>query len=132
MAAIPGRAERVLNRGWSAVREHAASPDGSDRLRRLVPAWIDRANGRINRMSRRRGWMTYCLGRERMGVPWELVPAYSLSRLAQPYLFEPIHISYFLSCSEHAPRRRAARRGTLGRTANLSIARNRPLIYREF
>jgi hypothetical protein len=132
MVAIPGRAERVLKRGCAVLREQAASPDGSDGLRRLAPAWIDRERSNtLGVTRRRRGWMTYCLGRERMGVLWELVPWYELRRHAQPYLFEPIPISSFL-CSERVPRRRAAPCGTLGRMADLSIARNRPLIYREF
>jgi hypothetical protein len=124
MVAIPERAERVLQAGWSALRQRAASPDGNDLYRRLPSVWTDH-------QCRRFGWMTYrregldTEGRGETGIPWVLVPAYAarnVSRIAQFDFSEPIHFHHFLSCSPRAPRRSAAQLGTQGRSTNLSIA----------
>jgi hypothetical protein len=119
MVAIPQRAERVLQAGWSAWKQRAASPDGSDSFRRLAPAWIDPQQSRIS-------WMTYRLGHGVSGIPGELVPdcASRISgRRAHPDLSGPVHFNHFLSCSERAPRAIAARLGAHGRLTNLSISR---------
>jgi hypothetical protein len=121
MVAIPVRAERVLQAGWSVLRQRAASPDGSDLCRRLVPAWI-------GPQRRRAGWMTYCLagldmeGRRETGIFW--VPAYAAriaGRRAYSDLSGPVHFNHFLPCSERAPRPNAARLGAHGRSTNRSM-----------
>jgi hypothetical protein len=63
MVAILDRAERVLNRGWPAVREHSALPNSSDRFGQVMPAWNVRERDSTQSAPRRRGWMTYCWAR---------------------------------------------------------------------
>jgi hypothetical protein len=112
MVAIPERATRLLHEGWSAVREHAASPDGYETSRRLVPAWA------VSR-SRRIGWMTYrrkgldMEGGVESDTSWSLVPAYAgriVGRAAHPDLTKLIFSNHFLTCTGRA----AIKRATLG------------------
>ena len=121
LIAIPDRAARVLETGWTAVADRAAGQWGVRRFERG-------SLGRELPYLRSIRWMTNCLGQGWISVPLGLSPALAsraANRELPRFVFRGapgfIHNDHFLSCSESMPGFMAPALGARGHSTDFSM-----------